>query len=72
MKGASIYIHDPLLELSVIGDTTKYLVLNSIEILHFHQKERDGPGSGGGWLARRRHPEGAVGAGSISTKLELV
>jgi len=36
MLGASVDILDQLLELSVTGDTAKYLVFNSAEVVHFH------------------------------------
>jgi hypothetical protein len=36
MLGASVVVLDPLLELSVTGDTAKYLVFNSAEVVHFH------------------------------------
>ena len=36
MLGASVVFLDQLLELSVTGDTAKYLVLNSAEVVHFH------------------------------------
>ena len=36
MLGASVVFLDQLLKLSVTGDTAKYLVLNSVEIVHFH------------------------------------
>ena len=36
MLGASVAILDQLLELSVTGDTAKYLVFNSAEVVHFH------------------------------------
>ena len=36
MLGASFDILDQLLELSVTGDTAKYLVFNSAEVVHFH------------------------------------
>ena len=36
MLGASVVFLDQLLELSVTGDTAKYLVLKSAEVVHFH------------------------------------
>ena len=36
MLGASVIFLDQLLELPVTGDTAKYLVLNSAEVVHFH------------------------------------
>ena len=36
MLGASVDILDQLLELSVTGDTAKYLVLHSREVVHVH------------------------------------
>ena len=36
MLGTSVVFLDQLLELSVTGDTAKYLVLNSVEVVHFH------------------------------------
>ena len=36
MLGASVDILDQLLQLSVTGDTAKYLVFNSAEVVHFH------------------------------------
>ena len=36
MSGASVVFLDQLLELCVTGDTAKYLVLNSAEVMHFH------------------------------------
>ena len=38
MLGASVDILDQLLELSVTGDTAKYLVFNSAEVVHFHHQ----------------------------------
>ena len=38
MRGASIHILDLLLELFVTVDTTKYLVLNYTDVVHFHQR----------------------------------
>ena len=38
MRGASVHILDQLLEMSVTGDTTKYLVLDSGEVVQFHQR----------------------------------
>ena len=36
MMGASVVFLDQLLKLSVTGDTAKYLVFNSAEVVHFH------------------------------------
>ena len=63
MTGASVVFLDQLLKMSVTGDTAKYLVLHSREVVHVHKDAKGNKEGAWGVLHSPENDVVAIGYG---------